>query len=103
MKHIFTATISFFRRLRYGTHIDPVRDWLALLAFSAIALAGIVVWNAWAFDTIASGGVIGTAATSTPPIFSQSSLDAIHAIFANRAAEKAKYETGTYRFADPSQ
>lgn len=101
--NIFTTTTSFLKRFRYGTRLNPVRDWLALLTFSAIALAGIIIWNVWAFDTVASGGVIGTSATSTPPIFNQSSLDTIHSIFANRAVEKAKYETGTYRFADPSQ
>jgi len=101
--NIFTAIISFLRRLRYGARLNPARDWIMALMFSAIIFACVIVWNAWAFDIVASGGVIGTPATSTPPIFSQSSLDAIHVIFANRAAEEAKYETGTYRFADPSQ
>jgi len=94
---------SFFKHFRYGENINPVRDWLIMLTFSVIVLAGIIVWNIWAFDTVAKGGVIGTTATSTPAVFSQSSLNTINAIFANRAAEKAKYETGTYRFADPSQ
>jgi len=101
--NIFSTTTSFLQRLRYGTRLNPVRDWLFLLTVSAVALASIIVWNIWAFDTVANGGVIGTSATSTPPVFSQSSLDTIHAIFANRASEEAKYETGTYRFADPSQ
>ena len=89
--------------MRYGEHLNPTRDWLALLTLSAIVLAGIIVWNVRAFDIVANGGVIGTSATSTPPVFSQASLDSIHVIFANRAAEEAKYETGDYRFADPSQ
>lgn len=67
-----------------------------------IALAGIFIWNVWAFDTVANGGVIGTA-TSTPQAFSQSSLNTIRSIFEDRAEERAKYETGTYRFSDPSQ
>ena len=100
---IFTSGISLLKRLRYGSHINPTRDWLTLVTLAAIVLAGIVVWNAWAFDTVVSGGVIGTPATSTPPVFSQASLDTIHTIFANRAAEEEKYTTGTYRFADPSQ
>jgi len=94
---------SLFKRFRYGTRLDPGRDWLTLLILSTVILIGTVVWNAWAFDTIASGGIIGTSATSTPAVFSQSSLDTINTIFANRADEKAKYETGTYGFADPSQ
>ncbi len=82
---------------------DPVRDWLTLLTLSIIALAAIIVWNAWTFDTVASGGVIGTPMTTTQPVFNHSSLDAIHTIFASRAAEEEKYVTGAYSFADPSQ
>ncbi|MCX6787005.1 MAG: hypothetical protein NTY93_00545 [Candidatus Kaiserbacteria bacterium] len=94
---------SFLKHFRYNEHLNPVRDWLLLLVFSAIVLAGIIVWNVWAFDTIANGGVIGTATTDASPVFNQSSLDTINTIFANRAEEKAKYETGAYRFANPSQ
>lgn len=93
----------FFKRLRSRTHQDPVRDWLAMITIAAIALAGTIVWNAWAFDTVANGGVIGTAAIGPLPTFSRASLDTIHTIFANRAAEEAKYATGTYRYNDPSQ
>ena len=88
--------------MRQGV-LDPVRDWLAMLTFSAIALVSIIIWNVWAFDTVASGGVIGAVATSTPAAFNQASVDTIRTIFAKRAEEKLKYETGTYRFADPSQ
>ncbi len=94
---------SFLKRLRAGAHQDPVRDWLILITFSTIALAGIIVWNVWAFDTVASGGVIGAPATEAPPIFSRSSLDTIRTIFASRAEEEAKYVNGIYRFVDPSQ
>jgi hypothetical protein len=91
------------KRLKYSGYIDPARDWLVLLTLGAIALAGIVVWNVWAFDTVAQGGVIGAPASSAPPAFSRASLDAIHAVFEKRSAEEAKYETGTYRYSDPSQ
>lgn len=101
--NIFNATRSFLKRLRGDAREDPVRDWLVLITFSTIVLTGIIVWNEWAFDTVASGGVIGTPMTSVPPIFNRSSLDAIRTIFANRAEEEAKYVTGTYRYADPSQ
>ncbi|MFA5942787.1 MAG: hypothetical protein WC798_03935 [Candidatus Paceibacterota bacterium] len=99
---IFTAIRASLSRLSCGA-LDPVRSWFAMLTFSMIALAGIIVWNVWAFDTIVSGGVIGTSATSTVPVFSQESLDTIRDIFEQRAKEALKYETGTYRFADPSQ
>ncbi len=101
--NIFNSSNSFLRRLRNSVHRDPARDWLMLLAFSTVALAGIIVWNARAFDTVANGGVIGVSATGTPPVFSHSSLDTIHSIFTSRATEEAKYVTGTYRFVDPSQ
>lgn len=95
--------ISFLKRLRAGELQDPVRDWLTVLTFSGIALAGIIVWNAWAFDTVASGGAIGASSLKSPPIFNHASLDAIHTIFTNRAIEEEKYKTGTYSYADPSQ
>ncbi len=91
------------RRFAYGPTIDPTRDWVALLTLSIILLAAILVWNVWAFDTVAQGGTLGGAATSTAPVFSQNSLDAIHSIFKERAVEETKYLTGVYGFADPSQ
>ena len=100
---IVTHLIAYLKRLHYGTCIDPTRDWLVLITLSAVAFASIVVWNAWTFNTAASGGVIGTAATSTPSIFNQSSIDAITTVFTKRAAEEKKYESGVYHFADPSQ
>ncbi len=86
-----------------GVRLDPMRDWLALVALSTMALAGIIVWNVWAFDMVADGGVIGGQAASSPPLLSQSSIDRIHTIFTNRAEEELKYQTGVYRFSDPSR
>ncbi|MHB0865578.1 MAG: hypothetical protein ACYC1Y_01605 [Minisyncoccota bacterium] len=94
---------SFIKRTRLSSRIDPERDWLILITATLILLAGIVVWNAWAFDTVANGGSIGRPATSTPPVFNQASLDGIHAIFSARAAEEAKYASGEYQYVDPSQ
>lgn len=91
------------RRFSYGGHIDAARDWMTLLSLALIIFAAIIAWNAWAFNTVAEGGIIGKAATSTPPVFSQTSLDAIHTVFSNRSAEELKYQTGAYGFADPSQ
>lgn len=97
--NIFNRIGSFFKH----SNDNPMRDWSVLLTCSAIALVGIVVWNAWAFDTIAQGGVIGTPVNSSPAVFSGSSLDTINTIFASRAGEEAKYRTGVYSYADPSQ
>jgi len=94
---------SFFNRSRSGMLFDPVRDWIILLTLSLFAFVCIVVWNVWAFDTVASGGTIGANAVSAPPVFNRSSIDVIHAVFEKRAGEEAKYVTGVYRYADPSQ
>lgn len=94
---------SFLKRFRAGAHQDPARDWMILLIFSVITLAGIIVWNVWAFDTIAGGGTIGSRVVTEPPIFSRSSLDSVHSIFEKRSAEEEKYVSGVYRYADPSQ
>ncbi len=101
--NIFHSIRAFFSRLRSAAHSDPVRDWLILLTLSIFAFVSIVVWNIWVFDTVARGGVIGTTATSTPPSFDGSSMEAIQAVFSKRANEEAKYVTGVYRYADPSQ
>ena len=94
---------SFLKRLHTGARQDPARDWIVVLICSAIVLAGVIVWNVWAFDTVARGGVIGSVELSSPEVFNRSFLDAVHPIFEKRAAEATKYETGVYRYADPSQ
>lgn len=94
---------SLMRRARTDAPADPVRDWLVLLSLSAIALVSIIVWNAWAFDTVSGGGAIGSAPTKAPEVFSPASLNTIRTVFENRAAEEAKYESGIHTFTDPSQ
>jgi len=97
------STGLFPRRFRKGIRPDPTRDWFVLLTLAVIAFTAIVVWNIWAFDTVASGGTIGAPATSTPRLFDRSTIDTVHAVFEKRAEEEAKYTTGVYRSADPSQ
>jgi len=101
------TSLNFFnqllKRTRSLSSIDPARDWLFLLISSTLALSGIIIWNVRAFDTVASGGTIGTPSTSTEPIFDQTSLETIHTIFQDRAAEEEKYTSGVYRYPDPSQ
>ena len=75
-----------------------------LLVLSIAVLAGNVMWSISVFDTVARGGIIGSSVSSTTePVFNQSSLDTVRTIFANRAAEESKYETGAYQYPDPSQ
>ena len=94
---------SFLKRLRVGTHQDPARDWIVSLIFSSIVLTGIIIWNAWVFDAVSRGVVIGSVATSSPQVLKNSSMSVINGLFEKRAAEEVKYETGAYRFVDPSQ
>ncbi|MDD2657154.1 MAG: hypothetical protein PHD04_00630 [Candidatus Pacebacteria bacterium] len=100
---MFTDLIASLKRTRARAHQDAVRDWLILVTISSIALAGIIVWNVWAFDTVASGRAIGSSAPKVAPIFDPVALEAVRKVFANRAAEEAKYISGVYRYADPSQ
>ncbi len=103
MNNLLNVFKALLRHVRIFSHNDPSRDWLFLLISSIMVLLSIVVWNVWAFDTVASGGTIGTTPTSIAPIFDQSSLETIHTIFAERAAEEEKYTSGVYQYADPSQ
>jgi len=100
--NILNNTAPFLKRFRYGA-IDPVRDWLTALIFAIVVFAGIIVWNVWAFDTVANGGVIGTKAPKVSPVFNRASLDTVRVILEKRATEEAKYVTGEYRYTDPSQ
>ncbi|MBI2409958.1 hypothetical protein HYV30_02860 [Candidatus Kaiserbacteria bacterium] len=100
---IFFSNIStLLKRLRYDT-IDPARDWITLLMLAFIALAGILSWHLWIFQTVIEGGDFSATETSAPPLFDPAELRTIRAIFEARAAEVRKYETGIYSFADPSQ
>jgi len=99
-RHTLAAHLS---RLSYGSRLDPARDWSILLTLAGLVLVLILVWNAWAFNTVVNGGVLDPRATTSPSAFSQASLDTIRTLFSERAGEDAKYQDGTYRFADPSQ
>ena len=89
--------------LRLGDRAHPERDWFALVTVVALVLAVLVVWNLWAFDTVAGGGTIGSATSAPAPVVNRSSLDTVQKIFSDRATEESKYETGVYQFTDPSQ
>ena len=94
----------FLKRFRADTPQDPVHDWLVLLILSMILFIGIIVWNVWAFDTVANGGVIGAdITTSSPQVLKHLQLETIKDTFEQRAIEEAKYQDGTYRYVDPSQ
>lgn len=73
-----------------------------MLTFFFVLLAGLVIWNIWAFDTVAKGGTIGSKTPVTVPTISDTSLERIREVFQNRASEEAKYVTGVYTYVDPS-
>lgn len=99
---IFTYFSRLLKKITFFSKNDPVRDWFTVCILSTIALIGIIVWNTWVFDTIVSGGSIGTQATSTAPTFNEASLETIRSVFINRANEEQKYVSGVYRYTDPS-
>jgi hypothetical protein len=99
--NIFNSFKAFLKR--QNAQQNPGRDWRMLLEIFGLLLIVIVLLNAWAFSNVASGNVGAAPSSGPPPVFSQSSLDAITAVFTNRAAEESKYETGVYQYTDPSQ
>ena len=101
--NIFNKIISYTEHFHTSWRRDPERDWIGLITLSAIVLTGIIIWNMWTFDIVANGGVIGSAATSSPTTFNRSSMDAINDVFDKRAAEEIRYRTGVYHYSDPSQ
>ena len=94
---------SFLLRTHTSVRVNPAHDWFVILMCAAIALIGIFVWNAWAFDTISSGGVIGSPERSPTTVINYTSLEAVQEVFKFRTEEEAKYIKGVYRFIDPSQ
>ena len=93
---------SIKTRFSYGPYLRPARDWFVLLGVWAALLIGVLLYNVWVFDRLASGNTLGTQIVTTPSIFSRSSLDAIQKVFSDRATEEVKYTTGVYHFTDPS-
>jgi hypothetical protein len=90
------STIS--KRLHYGAHLRPVRDWFVLLIIFVLFLLVSLAWNLWLFSQVTQGQQIGTA-SSTPD--TQIPLDSVTTLFDSRAQERAHYQHD-YRFVDPS-
>jgi hypothetical protein len=79
---------------------QPSRDWLMLLTIALAALAASVGWNAWMFLRITNGEVGDAAPAAAAPDIS--SVDQARAVFLERAAEVAHYQSA-YRFVDPNK
>lgn len=93
---------SFLKYFQRTARLDPERDWLMLIMLGTTVLFGVIMWNVWAFNIVAEGGVIGKTTTSTAPTFNQASLDTLRSVFVNRAAEEGKYLNNGYTYVDPS-
>lgn len=95
--------LSSVRNIRRLSRPDTIRDWFIIMGGASLILIGIVAWNMWEFNTILNGGSLNAPAPSTAPSSVRPSLDSIHTLFENRAAEEAVYASSASRFTDPSQ
>lgn len=95
---------KLLNRTELAARVDPARDWLLVLIVAFGILLTIVGWSVWNFNILLRDGIAPDAsAVSTEPAFNKTSVEAVRIIFADRAAEEAKYVSGVYSFADPSQ
>jgi hypothetical protein len=61
------------------------------------------LWSFWLFERVVNGAVLGTGFVSTPSALSTASLEVIETVFAARAEEFQKFQSGRYTFVDPSR
>ena len=81
--------------------MQPVRDWLLVLAVALIALVASVLFNVGFFLDVVSGEneVQSQAVQET---VDTSAVDRVQEVFIERANESARYQ-GEYQFVDPSR
>lgn len=90
-----------FKPKEGAKHLNPARDWLLLLAISALALIASIGWNAWFFfATLAGEPAVGSVETEQKP--ETSSVEKAQVLFELRATEAERYRS-EYRFNDPSK
>ena len=89
--------------LAYGKRLEPSRDWIVLLATTALLLFVSVAWNLWLFNHVAGGAVLGAPASPATTALDEAAIKELGEIFAERAREATSYRNGTYRFIDPSR
>lgn len=93
------GSANITKKLKYGDRLNPARDWLILLGLFVIGLGVITVSSLIVFSRVTKGQQIGDATVNVP---AQIELDQVKALFAARAAERARYDS-QYRFIDPSK
>jgi hypothetical protein len=91
------------KRVAYGDRLRPYRDWFILLGAGALLFLASFALNVWFFLRIASGESLGGNAPQAPSTaFNAAPLQSVDALFTDRAAEAAKYQS-QYPFVDPSR
>lgn len=103
MTNLKNSFARVFEKFRYGEQPQPARDWFVLLIFSLLLLAVSASWNAWIFHRVITGGTLSSVSTTTSPVITKASIDAVEKVFADRAAEARRYAAGAYTFTDPSR
>lgn len=92
---------SQLSHIRYGKRIRAHRDWLALLAVTAILLLAVCGWSAFLFFEEPKPAALPEAESGLPSV-SEESLGKVEALFEARDAERARYQA-EYRFVDPAR
>lgn len=93
---------SLLKKLRPRVAVDPERDWLIVLFTGGALLVAIGFWNVWFFNATVRN-VARTEPVENVPVVDIDALEAVNAIFEQRAVEEAAYISGEYSFSDPSQ
>jgi hypothetical protein len=85
----------------YGERLNPVRDWLALVAVAFVLFLASIGVNVWIYERVSHGESVG-ASGSVSSTSDTAPIDAAEALFKKRAAEAEKYKSA-YQFVDPSK
>ncbi len=81
--------------------LDPVRNWLVLLAIALVGFINIIALNVWTFNRIANGHILNASSAETQATTTTPSFEEIENIIMSREEEVKKYQTN-YKFRDPS-
>jgi hypothetical protein len=82
---------------------EPERDWLILLCAALLLFSASAVGNALLYRAAVNGAPLGPAAATPALAVPASALAQVENVFAARALEESKYESGAYSFVDPSR
>ncbi len=89
------------KKLSYGDHERPSRDWFALLSVATFLVCVSIAWNVWLLRSVEEGGTFGEGAGSTES-FDETPIESVRAVFQSRVGEQQRFRQ-EYRFVDPSR